>query len=91
MIVQLVAIAVFWIFTYLRVEGLVKRRRALGRPALPDHMPLLAGMIAGLLVVPVVWLLPDLRAELLLVVGVPLAVGFGVGVGVRSGMRAGLR
>lgn len=89
MLAKLVAIIVLGGFTYLRVSQLVKRRHALGRPALPDHMPLLAGVVSGVLVVPVVMLLPGFSAEVVLAVGTPLAVGLGVGAGVRRGMQAG--
>lgn len=91
MLAMFVGIAVVGGFVYLRVGQVVRRRRALGHRPLPDHMPLLAGVVAMLLLAPVVWLLPGLRAEPVLLLGIPLAVGFGVGGGVRSGMRSDAR
>ena len=74
-------------FTYLRVERLVKRRRALGCPELPGHMPLLAGVVGALLMIPIVWIFPSVRQDPVFFVTVPLSVGIGVGAGVRRGMR----
>lgn len=91
MFMKIAAVAVMGGFIYLRVGQLVRRRRALGHRPLPDHMPLLAGVVAMLLLTPVVWLMPGLRAEPVLALGLPLAIGFGVGGGVRGGMRADAR
>lgn len=77
-------------FTYLRVGRLMKRYRALRGRNLPDHTPLVAGAVGALLMIPIVWIFPSVRQDLVFFVTVPLSVGVGVGAGVRSRMRAEL-
>jgi hypothetical protein len=91
MFMMIVAVAVVGGYTYLRVGQVVRRRRALGHRPLPGHMPLLAGVAALIVASLIVGALPGLRAEPVLGLGLPLAVGFGVGGGVRSGMRQEVR
>src|SRR5690606_6781991 len=64
-------------FVYLRVGRLVERRRAFGRPELPGHMPLLAGVIGTLAVGALVWILPGVREDPAFALTAPLAVGIG--------------
>jgi hypothetical protein len=77
-------------FVCLREGRLVERRRAFGRPELPGHMPLLAGVIGALAVGALVWVLPGVREDIAFALTTPLAVGIGVAARVRSGMRTRL-